>query len=144
MDALGERERAAFEACAVFASPFDARAVAAVAGVVARPTLAPLDDDPLLWFNPQVLERMTSVNILGVAHGVMASLPSALTIQTSIHGPMSPVVRQSAASETEQSSRADANTIVDPSGDHAGQPSSPGASVSWLMFDPSASITKML
>ncbi|MDQ0635937.1 putative ATPase/DNA-binding CsgD family transcriptional regulator [Arthrobacter pascens] len=32
VDSLGKHERAAFEACAVFASPFDARAAAAVAG----------------------------------------------------------------------------------------------------------------
>ncbi|MET4620113.1 putative ATPase/DNA-binding CsgD family transcriptional regulator [Arthrobacter sp. 2762] len=52
VDPLGEHERAAFEACAVFASPFDARAAAAVAGasletvedLVARSLLQPSFD----------------------------------------------------------------------------------------------------
>lgn len=52
VDSLGTRERAVFEACAVFASPFDARAAAAVAGaaledledLVARSLLQPAVD----------------------------------------------------------------------------------------------------
>jgi non-specific serine/threonine protein kinase len=52
VDALGARERSAFEACAVFASPFHARAAAAVAGLsledledlVARSLLQPSVD----------------------------------------------------------------------------------------------------
>jgi non-specific serine/threonine protein kinase len=52
VDALGGHERAAFEACAVFASPFDARAAAVVAGasledledLVARSLLQPSVD----------------------------------------------------------------------------------------------------
>jgi hypothetical protein len=57
---------------------------------------------------------------------------------------MSPVVRQSGASDIEQSSLADENTIHEPSGDHAGQPSSPGVLVNRRMSLPSAFITKTL
>ena len=49
-----------------------------------------------------------------------------------------------AASEMEQSSLADENTIRVPSGDHAGHPSSPGAVVRRRTWLPPASITKML
>src|SRR5919201_5168039 len=56
---------------------------------------------------------------------------------------MSPVVRQSGASEERQSSRTDVNAIRDPSGDQAGQPSGPGESVSWTGSVPSTSTAQM-
>jgi hypothetical protein len=65
-------------------------------------------------------------------------------IHASAQGPMSPVDRQSGASEIEQSSRAEEKTICEPSGDHAGQPYSPRASVNRSMPVPSAFITYTL
>src|SRR5262245_44505720 len=58
------------------------------------------------------------------------SVPSAFITYGVCHGPTSPVVRQSSASEYAQSSRTEEKTMYRPSDDHAGQPSEPGDVVS--------------
>ena len=45
------------------------------AGVMTRPTGAPLLDDPVQWLRPEGYEKVASVNIDGVAYGLMAAIP---------------------------------------------------------------------
>lgn len=45
------------------------------AGVQARPIGKPTTDDPLLWFDERVCDRLIAVNVKGVTNGVMAALP---------------------------------------------------------------------
>lgn len=45
------------------------------AGVMTRPTGAPLLDDPVPWLRPDGYEKVMSVNVDGVVYGLMAALP---------------------------------------------------------------------
>jgi NAD(P)-dependent dehydrogenase (short-subunit alcohol dehydrogenase family) len=45
------------------------------AGVMTRPGGAPLQDDPVPWLRPEGYERVVSVNLDGVAYGLMAAIP---------------------------------------------------------------------
>ena len=45
------------------------------AGVMTRPTGAPLGDDPVPWLRPEGYEKVCAVNIDGVAYGLMAAIP---------------------------------------------------------------------
>ena len=45
------------------------------AGVMTRPADAPLSDDPVPWLQPEGYEKVVSVNIDGVAYGLMAAIP---------------------------------------------------------------------
>lgn len=45
------------------------------AGVMTRPTGAPLLDDPVQWMRPEGYEKVMAVNIDGVAYGLMAAVP---------------------------------------------------------------------
>jgi len=54
------------------------------AGVISRPLSQEMDDDPLDWVTEQVLERVTAINIAGVANGVIAALPYLRKSQGSI------------------------------------------------------------
>lgn len=45
------------------------------AGVMTPPTGAPIGSDPLKWLTPEGYRRVTSVNVDGVAFGLMAAIP---------------------------------------------------------------------
>lgn len=45
------------------------------AGVMTRPTGAPMGDDPVPWLNPEGYEKVMGVNVDGVAYGLMAAIP---------------------------------------------------------------------
>jgi NAD(P)-dependent dehydrogenase (short-subunit alcohol dehydrogenase family) len=45
------------------------------AGVMTRPTGAPLYDDPVPWLTPEGYEKVVAVNIDGVVYGLLAAIP---------------------------------------------------------------------
>lgn len=45
------------------------------AGVMTRPTGAPLSDDPVPWLQQEGYEKVMAVNVDGVAYGLMAAIP---------------------------------------------------------------------